>query len=234
MNLSRGFFGCPRVARAGLILALIGVTASAQTPPPGEPTKPAEKAPSPAPKSPGKLESRYAVVFDAVRLKLPEEQWELKQQAMSPRELSKALGEGITKDQKAIVAQMVDGEVLGGENFFDKQVAVVQVLRFKDQENATKYLDMVHVLTRDRFDALGKKTPGATMEISDEKLMVLGTDASKRLVIKSTTGPRTGTTFINRFVNGPIFVEVTIVAKVPEKSVDMMLTDEAIAAVKRL
>lgn len=215
----------------------VGAQAPSSTPPPSAPEKPAGEVP-PAPEQPVRKKPvaepwHYTATFDAIRAKLPEAQWDSQRKPLTAREISKAMGDEIKKDDKAVIAQMIDGEVLGAQNFMDKQVCMVQILRFTDEENAKKYLDMAHRVSKVRFDELSKKQPGSTFEISDEKLQVIGVSASKRLVVKSLTGPRAGSTFINRFVKGQIFVEVTIVAKAAEKSVDMAITDEAIMAVGR-
>lgn len=218
--------GLGRIACGLLCISLVGVALAQSTP--SDPEAPGK------PKAPPKLETRYTPALDAIRAKLPEAQWEIQQKLMSSKELAAAMGESISKEDKAVLAAMTEGEAMAANNFFDKQVLIVTVLRFKDQENAEKYMLLSHKITKDRFADLAKKTPGATMEIKEEDLMVIGTNGSRRLAVRSDSGPRIGSTFVNRFIKGPTFVEVMVVAKDPKKSVDMTVTEEAVGAIGRL
>lgn len=193
----------------------------------------AQSAPG-APDASKPVETRYTPMFNAIRDKLASKDWELQEKSMSAREISQAMGDALDKEGKAVIASMTEGQALGGNNYMTKQMMVVMALRFKDADNAKKFLEMSHNVSKTRFGEMGKKMPGMTMEIKEEDLMVKGVNASRRLVVKTEGGPRAGTSTINRFTKNDLFVEIMVVSKDDKNPIDIAVTDEAVGAAGRL
>ncbi|MBL8747429.1 MAG: hypothetical protein JNK58_13875, partial [Phycisphaerae bacterium] len=143
--------GVGRIVCAFACASVVGAALAQSTP--GDSETPSRS------KTPPKLETRYTPAFDAIRGKLNSEQWEIQQKLMSAKELAAAMGEDIGKEGKLVLAAMTEGEAMAANNFYDKQVLIVTVLRFTDQENAQKYMELSHKITKERFTKLGKTTP---------------------------------------------------------------------------
>lgn len=208
-----------------MCLSVIAQTPQDSTRPGGSPD---------APKAPEGPVFRFQNAFDAVKLKLTSKDWEEKRRIIPRREILDALGDEHSQKGKELTYAMTNVEAMNASNFMDRQMCLVQIIGFKKKENAEQYLDMVHGITGERLQKEAKRNEDYDVEVREDRLQVLGTDRSRRLLMITKKGPRAGQMVVNRFTKGAIFVEVTTVAKNAADSVDLTVTETVLDAIRGL
>lgn len=212
-----------------LVIASVGFAQPATPPAGGD--KPAEtaKPAAPAGAAPA-VSSPFEPFFAAAKEKFPAD-WVVQRKALSPKELQAVLEADLDTDGKALCKKIEAAEVMAANHPSERQVCVVQIVKFPEPKQASQYLDLLHMITKSRFEkADGKK--GATVEITDDKLNLFGPDSTRRLVIKTTQYGRSSHQFINRFTLGQHFVEVSSIVAEAEKAMEKPVTEALINAIR--
>jgi hypothetical protein len=211
---------------------LAGVVLAQPTTPPKEGESPSEPSNPAAPASPERKApaTPFEPFFEAAIKAIPAD-WQVHRKVLSVGELLKELEADLDSEGKALCRSISTAEVMAANHPDQPQVCAVQILKFPEQKQSAQYLNLVHKITKDRFSkASGKK--GATFEITDDKLNLFGPDSTRRLVIKNTRMGKTNYQYINRFIIGPHFVEVTSIAPGPEQAREKGVSEALVNAIR--
>lgn len=220
------------LAAAGSLLAQEAPKAPSDQPAQTPATTPSA-TPTPPAKDTRSVSTRNQPMYDALVEALPLE-WEVQRKLLTSKEVAKAFGDDLSAEGHNLCKVIHGGEVMAAAHPSDRQVCMVQILRFPDKERALKFLDMVHTINKARFERESKTSKNTTIELIDDKLNLFGPDSTRRLVIKTTKYGKAGHMFINRFVKDTIYIEVASVVSDPADAIEGKITDVALATVSKL